>query len=70
MTLAPDERDTGLDLLLKKAGIEIPDSRYPAILLGYREIQAMMPLLRGPRTAAAEPAGTYVLETVTREGAA
>jgi hypothetical protein len=67
MDPSPEERDAELDLLLRRAGLTIPPERYPAILLGYREIQAMMPLLRGPRTAASEPAGTYVLDTVTRE---
>lgn len=61
------ERDAALDLLLQRAGITIPAERYAGVLIGYRELQALLPRLRGTRSAAAEPAGTFVLDTVTRE---
>ncbi|PZW50919.1 hypothetical protein C8P66_101134 [Humitalea rosea] len=62
-----EERDAELDMVLKRAGLTLPPNRYAGILATYRDLQAMLPVLRGPRTAAAEPAGTYVLETITRE---
>ena len=44
-----------------------PDPARDARLATYRDLQVMLPVLRGPRTAAAEPAGTYVIDTVTRD---
>ncbi|HWX46630.1 MAG TPA: hypothetical protein VNZ61_01070 [Roseomonas sp.] len=67
MSQAEVERDAEFDMLLRRAGIIIPDERYAGVLSGYRELQALLPKLRGPRSAAAEPAGTFVIETVTRE---
>ncbi|HWL79478.1 MAG TPA: hypothetical protein VNR89_00855 [Roseomonas sp.] len=67
MSQAQEERDAELDLLLRRAGITIPPERYAGVLNGYRDLQAALPLLRSARTAAAEPAGTFVLDTVTRE---
>jgi len=64
-----EERDPELDMVLKRAGIIPPPGRYRGLLATYRDLQAMLPLLRGPRTAAAEPAGIYVLDTITREPA-
>lgn len=63
MTEIPDPE---LDLILKRAGITPPPGRMGGLLVAYRELQTMLPVLRGPRGAAAEPAGTYVLDTVTR----
>jgi hypothetical protein len=54
------------DVLAKRAGLEIPDSRRAALLKGYKDLKRMTALMRQPRTAADEPAGTYVIQTVTR----
>lgn len=62
-----DGQDLGLDLVLKRAGITLPPGRRRGVLATYRDLQAMLPILRGPRIAAAEPAGTYVIDTVTRD---
>ena len=54
------------DALAKRAGLDIPESRKPALLKGYKDLKRMTALMRQPRTAADEPAGTYVIQTVTR----
>jgi hypothetical protein len=54
------------DAFARRAGLEIPDSRKPALLKGYKDLKRMTALMRQPRTAADEPAGTYVIQTVTR----
>jgi len=54
------------DILAKRAGLEIPDSRKPMLLKGFKDLKRMTALMRQPRTAADEPAGTYLIETVTR----
>jgi hypothetical protein len=54
------------DILAKRAGLEISESRKPALLKGYKDLKRMTALMRQPRTAADEPAGTYVIQTVTR----
>lgn len=54
------------DSLAKRAGLDIPASRKPAMLQGLKDIKRMTALMRQPRTAADEPAGTYSILTVTR----
>jgi len=54
------------DVLAKRAGLEIPENRRPALLKGFKDLKKMTALMRQPRTAADEPAGTYVIETITR----
>jgi hypothetical protein len=54
------------DILAKRAGLDIPESRKPALLKGYKDLKRMTALMRQPRTAADEPAGTYIIQTVTR----
>ena len=54
------------DTLAKRAGLDIPEGRKPLMLKGFKDMKRMTALMRQPRTAADEPAGTYVIETVTR----
>ena len=54
------------DALARRAGLDIPEGRKPALLKGYKDMKRMTALMRQPRTAADEPAGTYVIQTVTR----
>jgi hypothetical protein len=54
------------DVLAKRAGLDIPENRKPIMLKGFKDMKRMTALMRQPRTAADEPAGTYVIETVTR----
>jgi hypothetical protein len=54
------------DVLAKRAGLTIPEDRKPAMLKGFADLKRMTALMRQPRTAADEPAGTYSIQTVTR----
>ena len=54
------------DVLAKRAGLTIPADRKPAMLKGFADLKRMTALMRQPRTAADEPAGTYSIQTVTR----
>jgi hypothetical protein len=54
------------DVLAKRAGLAVPDDRKPAMLRGFKDLKRMTALMRQPRTAADEPAGTYSILTVTR----
>jgi hypothetical protein len=54
------------DVLASRAGLTIPDDRKPALLKGYKDLKRMTALMRQPRTAADEPAGSYSILSVTR----
>lgn len=47
-------------------GLALPPDRVETIFEGFVGLQAMTADLRRPRTAAAEPAGVFVPETITR----
>jgi hypothetical protein len=70
--MAPSQDDPmrALQDALRRAGVTLPPQHLPGTLIGSTELQAMLALLRGPRDAAAEPAVTYSLDTITRDGAA
>jgi hypothetical protein len=57
---------TEFDVLARRAGLTVPDDRRPALLKGFKDLKKMTALMRQPRTAADEPAGTYNILTVTR----
>jgi hypothetical protein len=54
------------DILAKRAGLAVPADRRPAMLRSFKDLKRMTALMRQPRTAADEPAGTYSILTVTR----
>jgi hypothetical protein len=54
------------EIFARRAGLDIPENRKPAMLKGFKDLKRMTALMRQPRTAADEPAGTYVIQTVTR----
>jgi hypothetical protein len=54
------------EVLTERAGLDIPESRKPALLQGFKELKKMTALMHRPLTAANEPAGTYDIRTVTR----
>jgi hypothetical protein len=54
------------DILAKRAGLTVPEDRKAALMRGFKDLKRMTALLRQPRTAADEPAGTYSILTVTR----
>lgn len=68
MTDMPDDAALALefDVLARRAGLEIPADRRPALLAGVKELRAMTALMRQPRTAADEPAATFLISSVTR----
>jgi hypothetical protein len=49
------------DILMTKAGVELPADRKAGIIAGYKDIRRMAALLRQPRTAADEPSNIYSL---------
>jgi len=65
-TLDDEALATELDVLARRAGLDIPAERREAVLAGFKELRHMLALLRQPRTAANEPAGTYSILSVTR----
>ncbi|RDJ22173.1 hypothetical protein DWF00_23595 [Bosea caraganae] len=68
MATMPD--DTALmqefEVFAARAGLDIPGERKATLFLGFKDLRKMLALLRQPRTAAAEPAGTYSIATITR----
>ena len=54
------------EVFAKRAGLNVPEARKPAMLLGYKDLKRMTALMRQPRTAADEPAGTYSILSITR----
>jgi hypothetical protein len=68
MATPPDEiaLSQEFDVFAARAGLDIPPDRRPVVFQGFKDLRKMLMLLRQPRTAAAEPAGTYSLLTVTR----
>ena len=54
------------EILANRAALSIPDARKPAMLAGFKDLKRMVALMRQPRTAANEPAGTYSILSVTR----
>ncbi len=56
-----------LDALLRRSGLVVPEDRYQAVLVGYRDLKRMLALLRQPRTPAAEPAVIYAPAALVRK---
>jgi hypothetical protein len=68
MTEMPDEAALALefDVLAKRAGLEIPAERKAALFAGFKDLRRTLALMRQPRSAADEPAGTFSIQSVTR----
>ena len=49
------------DTMMARAGLTIPPDRRTALLAGFADMRAMLPLLRQPRAAAAEPSNVFRL---------
>jgi hypothetical protein len=64
----PDDAALALefDVFAKRAGLEIPEDRKPAVFAGFKDLRRMLALMRQPRSAADEPAGTFSILSVTR----
>ncbi len=61
MSPSPESLETEFDVLMARAGLTIPPDRRPALLAGFADLRAMLPALRQPRTAAAEPSNIFRL---------
>jgi hypothetical protein len=68
MTEIPDEAALALefDVLARRAGLDIPADRRAGVFAGFKDLRGMLALMRQPRTAAHEPAGTFSILSVTR----
>ena len=51
-----------LDMLLAKAGANVPSDLKAGLLDGYRDMKRMAAMVRQPRTAAAEPSNIFSLK--------
>ena len=67
MAHSPETLAAEFDMLMHRAGLTLSEERRLQILPAYAELRDQVELLRGPRTAAAEPANIFHL---TRIGAA
>jgi hypothetical protein len=54
------------DILMAKAGAEIPADRKVGVIAGYEDMKRMVALLRQPRTAADESSNVYSLTSFVR----
>jgi hypothetical protein len=68
--LSTDDSDAAVeqefDVLMAKAGIDLPSDRKAGAIAGYKDMKRMAALLRQPRTAADEPSNVYILAGFAR----
>ena len=64
MPHAPETLAAELDMLFSRAGLTVPAERRAQVLVAYTELRDQVELLRGPRTAAAEPSNIFRLHTL------
>ena len=57
-----DDLARELDMLLAKAGANVPPDLKAGLLAGYRDMKRMAAMVRQPRTAAAEPSNIFSLK--------
>ena len=57
-----DDLARELDMLLAKAGANVPSDLKAGLLDGYRDMKRMAATVRQPRTAAAEPSNIFSLK--------
>jgi hypothetical protein len=62
----PDRLERELDMLLAKAGANVPPHLKAGILAGYHDLKRMTAMVRQPRPAASEPSNTFSLESFVR----
>ena len=56
-----DELAPEFDMLMRRAGITVPEQRRAAVLTAYADLRAQMALLHGRYTHANEPANVFRL---------
>jgi hypothetical protein len=66
----PDGLERELDMLLAKAGANVPPDRKAGILAGYADLKRMTALVRQPRVAASEPSNVFSLTEFARSPSA
>jgi hypothetical protein len=68
--LSADDSDAAIeqefDVLMAKAGAEVPTDLKAGVIAGYEDMKRMTALLRQPRTAADEPSNVYSLAGFVR----
>jgi hypothetical protein len=62
----PDGLEHELDMLLAKAGANVPPHLKAGILAGYRDMKRMAATVRQPRVAASEPSNIFSLKSFAR----
>ena len=62
----PDTIEQQLDMLLAKAGANVPPHLKAGVLTGYREMQAMTAMVHGSRPATHEPSNVFSLKSFVR----
>jgi hypothetical protein len=70
MTSSANDREIEheFDVLMRKAGADVPAERKAGIVQGYKDMKSATALLRQPRTAAAEPSNIYSLKPFLTRG--
>jgi hypothetical protein len=68
MSATPDDESLNieLDVLARRAGLEIPADRRDALLEGFRDLKKLLAVLRAPREATSEIAGVFDPRSITR----
>jgi hypothetical protein len=61
-----DDLERELDMLLAKAGANVPPDLRPGLVDGYRDMKRMAAMVRQPRTAASEPSNIFSLKSFAR----
>lgn len=61
MTIIPEALAAEFDVFMARAGLTVPPNARTGLLTGFADLRAMMPVLRQPRTAAAEPSNIFRL---------
>jgi len=58
-TPAPDELAAEFDMLMRRAGLSIPDARRSAMLTAYADLREQIALLHGRYGAVHEPSNVF-----------
>jgi hypothetical protein len=61
-----DDTEHELDVLLAKAGANVPPHLKAGVLAGYQDMKVMVARVRQPRTAANEPSNVFSLKSYAR----
>jgi hypothetical protein len=61
-----DGTEHELDVLLAKAGANVPPHLKAGVLAGYQDMKIMAARVRQPRTAASEPSNVFSLKSYAR----